>query len=90
MPSNMDIVLVALIVGIYKCRVGTRGIILGLPDNGGGAAASTTAAAAAGFEERTCHGAGHGTFEECAASDTPGAYLDNNFVEGFTLFRNHV
>ena len=33
---------------------------------------------------------GNGTFEECATSDTPGAYLDNNFVEGFTLFRNHV
>ena len=89
----MDIVLVALIVGIYKCGVGTRGIILGLPDNVGGAAASTTAAAA-GFEERTCHAAGqtkgNGTFEECATSDTSGAYLDYNFVEGFTLFRNHV
>ena len=52
------------------------------------------AARAAGFEERTCHAAGQTngdcTFEEGATSDTPGAYLDNNFVEGFTLFRNHV
>src|SRR5207302_4503778 len=90
-PDNMDIVLVGLVVVVNKSRVGPRVIILGLPDNVRRAAAPT---AAAGFEKRTCHAAGqtkgNGTFEECATSDTPGAYLDNNFVEGFTLFRNHV
>src|SRR5271157_330958 len=90
-PGDVDVFL-GTVEAVRECFVGTRGFLLALPDEVDRATAlgSTTTTS---FEERAGYGTGQTQcncmLEKSTTCDPARAYLDDDFIQGLTLLRNH-
>ena len=84
-----------LIKVVHQPCVDAIGVTLKIVDvDGLPITAGTVAGATAGFQQRDgCRAAqadGNGTFEECPAGHTASADFRDDFVDDFTLFKDHM